>query len=297
LKGLNTVPQAEGARMRPAIGQRFLRTSFLFRALFVLLFAQAGLPNNAVAQVIQGHLIDSETRTPVINGSVALRDSLGAVVARTGSDEEGAFSFTAPRPGRYSLLAVGMGYRSAPTGDFEVGAEGEVTIDVHLNPKPIEIPGIDVGGGTFAERLSNVETGLDLRLAQLPGQSQVVTPDRVRLYDTTHAKDPYKLLWREFRVGWDFDMEAIRVRTVMGRKVTPEVYVDDRRTWLINLVLMPNSSLCRVEMYQPPPFMMVETVPFQLRAYTCQFMAHVASGARTMRSHLNWGDLIAGPGG
>jgi hypothetical protein len=62
---------------------------------------------------------------------------------------------------------------------------------------------------------------------------------------------------------------------------------------------MPNTLLCRVELYEPPPFMPgnILTVPFQLRAYTCLFMAEVAEGKRTMRANINWGDLIAGPGG
>jgi hypothetical protein len=125
----------------------------------------------------------------------------------------------------------------------------------------------------------------------------VVGPDRVRLYDTVHAKDPYKLLWRELRAGWSFNQEVLRFRHPGGNTVRPEVYLDDRRTWLLNLVLTPNSKLCRVEFYEPPPYMMGPHVPFQLRAYTCQFMAQVATGVRTMRTTLNWGDLIAGPGG
>jgi hypothetical protein len=60
---------------------------------------------------------------------------------------------------------------------------------------------------------------------------------------------------------------------------------------------MPNTLLCRVELYEPPPHVTEEDVPHQLRAYTCLFMAEVAEGKRTMRSKINWGDLIAGPWG
>ena len=272
--------------MRLSNGHRFLRTPVLFRALFVLTAAHSGLPDLATGQTVRGHLFDNETRHAVVNGSVALRDTLGSLVARTGTDEDGAFVLKAPGPGTYSLLAVGMGYRSAPSGNFYVGQEDTVTMDVFLNPAPLEIPGIDVGGGTFLERLQNVQIGLDLRLARLPGESQIVTADRVRLYDTVQAKDPWKLLWRELDVPWSFNM-------IEGGGY--EIYIDDRRTWMINLILQPNSSVCRVERYEPPPHPTVDGVPFQLRAYTCQFMAQVATGARTMRNNLNWGDLIAGP--
>ena len=158
--------------MRLANGHRFLRTPVLFRALFVLAAAHAGLPDIATGQTVRGHLFDNETRHAVVNGSVALRDTLGTLVARTGTDEDGAFVLKAPGPGTYSLLAVGMGYRSAPSGTFYVGQEGTVTMDVFLNPAPLEIPGIDVGGGTFVERLQNVQIGLDLRLARLPGKAR-----------------------------------------------------------------------------------------------------------------------------
>ena len=87
-------------------------------------------------------------------------------------------------------------------------------------------------------------------------------------------------------------------------RLTPEAYLDDRRIFLLDLVLTPNSKLCRVEYYEPPPvwfdlpsYTKFTMAPFQLRAYTCQFMAQVAAGTRTMRRNLNWGDLIAGPGG
>ena len=277
----------------------------LFAAgLLLLCSALPARPTSAGAQVVKGHLSDSETRRAVINGTVALRDSLGGVVARTGTDEEGAFTLNAPEPGLYSLLAVGLGYRSSPSGNFYVGAEEEVTVDLHLSPKPIEIPGFDVGPGSFQERLARVQTGLDLRLAEQPGESQVVEAQRIRLYDGVHMSDPYKMLWRELRAGWDKDQEALRIRGWWGNKVRPEVYLDDRRIFLLDFVLTPNSKICRVEYYEPPPVyfdlpaeLEFTMAPFLLRAYTCRFMARVATGVQTMRKSLNWGDLIAGPGG
>ena len=59
------------------------------------------------------------------------------------------------------------------------------------------------------------------------------------------------------------------------------IYIDDRRTWMINLILQPNSSVCRVERYRPPPRPTSEGIPLTA-AYTCQFMAQVATGARTI---------------
>jgi hypothetical protein len=286
------------------MGQRYAKIVCL--ALYSLLFAlsQTVIVGHADAQTVQGRLYDAETGAPVINGTVVLKDSLGAVAGRTGSDEEGRFEFSVPRPGRYSLHAAGLGYRSAPSGQFTVEEGSELTVDLSLSPEPIPIPGFDVGGGTFQERWERVQAGLDMRLADQPGESLVVAPERVRLYDRIHPKDPYRLLWKELRAGWDYNQDILRFRRPGGRTVRPEVYLDDRRTWLIDLVLTPNSELCRVEMYEPPleyydlPAELRFTMaPFQIRAYTCHFMTHVATGARRMRTTLNWGDLIAGPGG
>jgi len=68
-------------------------------------------------------------------------------------------------------------------------------------------------------------------------------------------------------------------------------------TWLVNLIFMPNTLVCRIEQYTPPRIPGYVGPPDQLRAYTCLFMAEVAEGKRQMRTDLNWGDLIAGPGG
>ena len=72
--------------------------------------AIGALFEDAAGQVVRGHLIDFRTRTPVINGNVALRDSIGAVVARTATDDDGVYELKARTPGTYSLLAVGLGY-------------------------------------------------------------------------------------------------------------------------------------------------------------------------------------------
>ena len=121
-------------------------TAPLFLSLSLLGLAQAGPSGEAYAQVVRGHLYDAETGEPVSNGVVALRGSLGTVLDRTASDSLGAFSLNAPRPGMYSLMATGLGYKSASTLQFDVGAEGTTTVDVRLEPEPIELDSLGVEG-------------------------------------------------------------------------------------------------------------------------------------------------------
>lgn len=299
------------------------------------------LPHASAAQELRGFVRDQRTGTPVVSVLVRV-DSLGDV---TLTDFQGRFAFRRLPKGRYTLSFQAMGY---DTLRVTVQVPADTFPDVLLRPRPIELEGIRV-------EAPGVQTRMDMRLARLPGVSRVVNPERVRVYDTIYQKDPWRLLWRELRVGWhyDADKDVIRIR---NRPVKPEVYLDDHKTWLLNVVLMPNTLLCRMELYQPLPFiggsflgrggeavaaakaafaqlsgrtvapasggaaggdlgeagagfaapigvMTVDEavslgqVPLQIRAYTCLFLAEVAEGKRTLRRNVNWGDLIAGPGG
>ena len=135
-------------------------TAPLFLSLSLLGLAQAGPSGEAYAQVVRGHLYDAETGEPVSNGVVALRGSLGTVLDRTASDSLGAFSLNAPRPGMYSLMATGLGYKSASTLQFDVGAEGTTTVDVPTRTRAHRA-GLSGGrGGTSADRSASSKAGV-----------------------------------------------------------------------------------------------------------------------------------------
>ena len=146
LSGARTdAPRLDGVCVRPPIGLRCLKVRFI-SALLLIGLTHAGLPDDGAAQAVRGHLYDAETGEPVSNGTVALRGSLGTVVDRTASDSLGAFSLKAPRPGMYYLMATGLGYQPASTLQFDVGAEGATTVDVRLEPEPIELDSLEVEG-------------------------------------------------------------------------------------------------------------------------------------------------------
>ncbi len=239
------------------------------------------LPPPLAAQEIRGSVRDRTTGTPLVN--VLLRvDSVGAV---TLTDDEGRFFLRRIPKGDRVLSFEVMGYE---TVQVTVRVPLEEPLEVLLAPSPIEIPGLEVRTWPSTGRISNVVNQMDLRLARLPGDNRVVSPEQVRRYDTIQARDPWRLLYRELRIPWRFDiLENERY----------EVYLDDRRSWLVNLIFMPNTLVCRIEQYTPPRIPGYVGPPDQLRAYTCLFMAEVAEGKRQMLKDLNWGDLIAGPGG
>jgi len=162
-------------------------------------------PNSVSAQVIQGHLYDTETGEPVINGTVVLLKDLGTVVARTEADSVGAYSLIAPGLGMYSLRATGLGYISTPTLQFDVGEEGSVTVNVYLHPEPIELDSLLVE----AERqriLPHLETqGFYRRLEE--GFGSFITPEEIEKRNPRYFGDLFRnIIGVRFRADGTVDL-------------------------------------------------------------------------------------------
>jgi len=212
--------------MRLSNGHRFLRTPVLFRALCVLTAAHSGLPDIATGQTVRGHLYDSETRGPVINGTVALRDDLGAIVARTDTDEEGAFELTARTSGTYFLLAVGLGYRSTPTGQFELG-EGEVaTIDISLSPEPLELDPLSVEARR--QRMVAKLTHHGFYERQRQGFGSFLTPEQIKRWPAVTVSDILRhapFVHAEYKGS----AQGTSIRIRKYGNCSPALYVDGRK--------------------------------------------------------------------
>jgi hypothetical protein len=248
-------------------------------------------PDVSLAQEVRGEVRDAQTALPVFEALVRI-DPKGAV---TVTDSAGWFELTQIPGGMHTIIVRAFGYR---TEESRIQVPSEEPIRINLHPDPIQLPGIEVESESIETKMARVRSDLDFRLARLPGRTNIADAATLRRYAEEGKSDNWHFLDREMRVGWDFEVDAIRL---MGRKRKPEVYLDDRRTWLDVLVETPLSELCRVELYQPLPkrglFGHELQVPLQLRAYTCWFLAQVATGERELRRTVNFGDLIAGPKG
>ena len=180
-------------------------------------------PESVRAQTVLGHLYDSETRGPVINGAVALRNDLGTVVARSATDAEGAYELTARAPGTYSLLAAGLGYRSTPTGQFELVVDETLTIDISLSPEPLELTPLVVS----AERIRTELQRQGFFRRKERGYGFFLTPEELtRRPPITEAeviaRVPFVFLDRERR--WDGTIPTMHS---FGQDCVPAVLVDD----------------------------------------------------------------------
>jgi hypothetical protein len=179
-------------------------------------------------QVVEGRLFDNETRAAVVNGTVALRDSLGAVVARAGTDEEGRFSLEAPAPGAYSVLAAGMGYRSTPTSPFMVEEEGITSIEVFLHPKPIELDPLLV----TAERIRTELQRQGFYRRKGKGYGYFISPDEIQRRPPVNELEVVLRAPFVYRSEQFAGSESRVVMRASGRPCIPLLFVDGiERTW------------------------------------------------------------------
>jgi hypothetical protein len=155
--------------------------------LCLLGMGQFCLPANAACQTVRCHLYDSETRSPVVNGTVALRNDLGTVVDRTATDEDGAYELTARTPGTYSLFAVGLGYRSTPTETFRVSEGDSVAIDISLSPEPLELDPLSVEARR--QRMQAKLTWHGFYERQRQGFGSFLTPEQIERWPAINVVD------------------------------------------------------------------------------------------------------------
>ncbi len=213
-----------GALMRLLQDRPYLKSPLLLAAGILFCLSVLTLPATVGAQVVQGHLYDSETRGPIINGTVALRNDLGTIVGRAATDEAGAYELTARAPGTYSLLAVGLGYRSTPTGQFEV-VEGEVTtIDISLSPEPLELDPLSVEGRR--QRMVAKLTYHGFYERQQQGFGSFLAPEQIKRWPAINVVD---ILEHAPFVHCERGATGTRVIIRKYGDCEPALYVDGRK--------------------------------------------------------------------
>jgi hypothetical protein len=108
---------------------------------------QEDRPIRGADQAVRGHLLDLETRGPVLAGTVTLLLSDERIVA-TGTDEEGFFVLPVPNPGVYQLEARRLGYATAVSQTFRVSAGDTLTVQFGVSPDAVPLEPLLVVGHT-----------------------------------------------------------------------------------------------------------------------------------------------------
>lgn len=118
------------------------------RPFFLLPLAAVflALPSLLSAQAVAGQLSDAGSQKPVQGALVLLLDEESEVQGGFLTDEEGRFMIPAPGPGRFSLQAERIGYRTTATPPFLL-EEGQTRVVSMLTAQvPVELGGLTVEG-------------------------------------------------------------------------------------------------------------------------------------------------------
>ena len=116
------------------------------RALAVATLLAALLARTAAAQQLRGTVLFADSTTPARATLVHALDSTGAVVARTLTTALGAFSFSLPSDGRYSVRVLRIGFRPLDVPAVRVALAGTPPLTIILRSAPITLPAIAVRG-------------------------------------------------------------------------------------------------------------------------------------------------------
>lgn len=139
--------------------------------------------NVAVPQVIQGTVVDSENRQPLVGANVAL---LGTVLGAT-TDINGTFVLKNVPVGVYSVSVSMLGYERKIIRDVRV-AEGTVTsLSVELSPTPIQTEPVIVTASKYEQNLQEVPISVSvLEAKELSYRNTITLDDALRYVPGVH---------------------------------------------------------------------------------------------------------------
>jgi hypothetical protein len=203
--------------------------SFLKPRSTPLLILAAGLllcPIQGESQQVQGVVIDRLTRERVVGASVMLLDTTFAAIAGTTANETGAFRVIAQQPGSFFVLTEALAYRPTLDGILDLGEGGSVTVEIYLDPKPIELDSLKVA-------VERVETFRVLETAGFHervemGFGNFITPEELRTRNPRYFFEVFRNIpgVRVSAAGLMGTTIEFTVASVRGPTCTPRVFVD-----------------------------------------------------------------------
>ena len=227
-----------------------LRSSSAFLAFPVLVcavLATCGLfPASLSAQSIRGTLLQRGSDDPIPLGFVALLSESGDSITSAITNEEGGFFLTSPVPGNFLLLAAALGHRETTVGVFELGEDGELTVEFRIPVEPLTLDGLIVQADRVFQlrQPALVQNGFLRRLQH--GFGHFITPEEIENSSATRTLELF--------VG----MEGVRIvgEQLLLRECTPQTYVDGLPVHIdANLpvdVMVPFEALAAAEVYLGP---------------------------------------------
>jgi hypothetical protein len=171
-------------------------------------------------QLIHGRLLDDETRRPIPQGSIELREPGGRARARTITDANGLFRIVSPTPGAYRLHAEHIGYQSAEQ-DLVMMLGDTLRLDFHLSTQAILLAPILVTASARPVGDRRVLAGMEELYSRMNRMRDAtfLTRDSIARYEAMGVGTGQMLL-RSAGIFSDSQF------TVRGCAVPPRYYVD-----------------------------------------------------------------------
>lgn len=121
-------------------------------------------PVVAEGQVVVGRALDATSGEGLPVAFVELVDEEGVRRASGLTDPHGAFRFLAPAPGLYRLRVERIGYQAYDSEPFDVGVSAPAELTAHVQPRAVELEGIEVTGEARCTVRPDAEGGATARL-------------------------------------------------------------------------------------------------------------------------------------
>lgn len=145
---------------RDAIGFEFRLAPRAILLDSILVRGTPTRPLRPTEQLIHGRLLDDETRTPIPQGSIELRERNGRVRVRTLTDANGLFRIVSPIPGAWKLHAEHIGHQSAEQ-DLVLMLGDTLRLDFHLSTQAVLLAPILVTASARPVSDRSVKVGME----------------------------------------------------------------------------------------------------------------------------------------
>lgn len=183
-----------------------------------------GSPDVAIAQRLQGRVLEEETGFPVPNAAVRLQSRDLDVVRSVLTGNAGEFTVDVPGEGEYHLLVERFGYRTLQTHLLRIDGENTYDLDLVVAPEPIVLEPIEVTVSSQAVT-DFVRQTLGMNPASLSGK--VVAGTELEALKVPGRELVDVLRWANLPALIDVGAEGVCVRS-MRRSMRPcgTVYLD-----------------------------------------------------------------------
>lgn len=106
----------------------------------------------AMAQSVQGRVVELGDEEPIAGALVALVDSAGGEVARSATSPSGGFVLTAGAAGSYHIVIRQIGQQPWQSAPFALAAGATYPVTFQVEVRPYELPTLDGGGAPLPLR-------------------------------------------------------------------------------------------------------------------------------------------------